>query len=82
MAPRWRELREAYPRIVTGMVLGIAVLLLMDLVLAYKRVRRRFLFGVPGPARRDPLSGRPEPRHKVPTAGRPTGARPVGEVSA
>lgn len=39
MAPRWRELRKAYPRIVTGMVLGIAVLLLMDVVLAYKRVR-------------------------------------------
>ena len=39
MAPRWRELREAYPRIVTGMVLGIAVLLLTDLVLAYKRVQ-------------------------------------------
>jgi hypothetical protein len=39
MAQRWRELREAYPRIVTGMVLGIAVLLLADLVLAYKRVR-------------------------------------------
>jgi hypothetical protein len=39
MAPRWRELRETYPRIVTGMVLGIAVLLLTDLVLAYKRVQ-------------------------------------------
>lgn len=39
MAPRWRELREAYPRIITGMVLGIAVLLLTDLVLAYKRVQ-------------------------------------------
>jgi hypothetical protein len=39
MAPRWRELREAYPRIVTGTVLGIAVLLLTDLVLAYKRVQ-------------------------------------------
>jgi hypothetical protein len=39
MAPRWRELRDAYPRIVTGMVLGIAVLLLADLVLAYKRVQ-------------------------------------------
>jgi hypothetical protein len=39
MAPRWRELREAYPRIVTGMFLGIAVLLLTDLVLAYKRVQ-------------------------------------------
>ena len=39
MALRWRELREAYPRIVTGMLLGIAVLLLTDLVLAYKRVQ-------------------------------------------
>ena len=39
MAPRWRELREAYPRIVTGMVLSIAVLLLTDLALAYKRVQ-------------------------------------------
>ena len=39
MTPRWLELREAYPRIVTGMVLGIAVLLLTDLVLAYKRVQ-------------------------------------------
>lgn len=39
MAPRWRELWDAYPRIVTGMVLGIVVLLLMDLVVAYKRVQ-------------------------------------------
>lgn len=39
MAPRWRELREAYPRMATGMVLGIVVLLLTDLVLAYKRVQ-------------------------------------------
>ena len=39
IARRWRELWDAYPRIVTGMVLGIAVLLLMDLVLAYKRVQ-------------------------------------------
>jgi len=36
---RWRELRDAYPRIVTGMVLGIAALLLTDVVLAYKRVQ-------------------------------------------
>jgi hypothetical protein len=36
---RWRELWEVYPRIVKGMVLGIAVLLLTDLVLAYKRVQ-------------------------------------------
>ena len=39
MGPRWRELREGHPRIVTGMALGIAVLLLTDLVLAYKRVQ-------------------------------------------
>jgi hypothetical protein len=39
MAPRWRELREAYPRIAAGMVLAIAALLLTDLVLAYKRVQ-------------------------------------------
>jgi len=39
MAPRWRAVWEAYPRIVTGMLLGIAVLLLTDLVLAYKRVQ-------------------------------------------
>lgn len=32
-------LREAYPRIVTGVALGIAVLLLTDLFLAYKRVQ-------------------------------------------
>jgi len=39
MARRWRELWEAYPRIVMGMVLGIAFLLLTDLVLGYKRVQ-------------------------------------------
>lgn len=39
MAPHWRELREAYPRIATGMVLGIAFLLLTDLALAYKRLQ-------------------------------------------
>ena len=39
MAQRWRELREAYPRIATGMVLGIAFLLLTDLVLAYERLQ-------------------------------------------
>lgn len=38
-ARRWSELWDAYPRIVAGMVLGIAVLLLLDLALAYKRVR-------------------------------------------
>jgi hypothetical protein len=36
---RWRELWAAYPRIVTGMVLGIVVLLLTDLALAAKRVQ-------------------------------------------
>jgi hypothetical protein len=36
---RWRELRDAYPRIVTGMLLGIAVLLPTDVVVAYKRVQ-------------------------------------------
>lgn len=39
MAVRWRELREAHPRIVTGVVLGLAILLLVDLVLLYERVR-------------------------------------------
>lgn len=39
MAPRWGKLHDAYPRIVTGMVLGIVVLLLTDVVLAYKRVQ-------------------------------------------
>ena len=39
MALRLREVREAYPRIATGMALGIALLLLTDLVLAYKRVQ-------------------------------------------
>jgi hypothetical protein len=39
MARPWRELWEAYPRIVKGMVLGISVLLLTDLVLVYVRVQ-------------------------------------------
>jgi hypothetical protein len=39
MAPRWRELWKAHPRIVTGMLVAIAVLLLTDLLLAYKRVQ-------------------------------------------
>jgi hypothetical protein len=39
MAPRWRDLRQAYPRIVTGTVLAIGVLLLADLVLAYNRIQ-------------------------------------------
>jgi hypothetical protein len=39
MPPSWRELREAYPRLVTGLFLGMSVLLVADLVLAYKRVQ-------------------------------------------
>jgi hypothetical protein len=39
MAPRWLELWDAYPRIVTGTVLAIAVLLLGDVVVVYKRVQ-------------------------------------------
>ena len=39
MTPRWRELPKAYPRTVRGVLLGMAALLLMDLVLAYKRVQ-------------------------------------------
>ena len=39
MTQRWRELRKAYPRIATGMVLGIAFLLLTDLILAYERLQ-------------------------------------------
>jgi hypothetical protein len=39
MTLRWRELRRAYPRIVTGMLLGIAALLLTDVVLVYERVQ-------------------------------------------
>jgi hypothetical protein len=39
MAPRWRELGEAYPRIATGVAVGIAVLLLADLGLAYEWAR-------------------------------------------
>jgi hypothetical protein len=39
MASRWRELWDAYPRIVTGMVLAIAFLLLLDLGVAYRRVQ-------------------------------------------
>jgi len=39
MTLRWRELQAAYPRIVTGMAVGIAVLLLADLALVYKRVQ-------------------------------------------
>ena len=39
MAPRWRELWEAYPRIATGVLLSIAFLLLADLLLVSERVR-------------------------------------------
>ena len=39
MALRWRELRESHPRMVAGIGGGIAVLLLIDLVLAYKSVQ-------------------------------------------
>ena len=39
MALRWRELRASHPRMVAGIVGGIAVLLLTDLVLAYKSVQ-------------------------------------------
>lgn len=39
MAARWRELRAAGPRIGTGVVVGIAILLLIDLVLVYERVQ-------------------------------------------
>jgi len=39
VTPRWRELREVYPRIAMGTALGIGVLLLADLALAYKRVQ-------------------------------------------
>jgi len=39
MIRRWRALREVYPRIATGMLVGMAVFLLTDLVLAYKRVQ-------------------------------------------
>jgi hypothetical protein len=39
MTPRWRQLRQAYPRVVAAMVLGIGVLVLTDLVLAYKRMQ-------------------------------------------
>jgi hypothetical protein len=38
-APGGLELRQAYPRIVTGIVLGIAVLLPTDIVLVCKRVQ-------------------------------------------
>jgi hypothetical protein len=35
--PRWGEFREAYPRIVVAMAVGMAALLLVDGILAYKR---------------------------------------------
>jgi len=39
MTLRWREFREAYPRLFVAMALGVAVLLLTDLALVYERVR-------------------------------------------
>lgn len=39
MSLRWRELRRAYPRIVTGILLGIVALLLTDVLLMYERVQ-------------------------------------------
>jgi len=39
--PRWSEFREAYPRILTAMVLGLAALLALDGWLLYKRVAYR-----------------------------------------
>lgn len=39
MTRRWTELRAAYPRAVAGLGLGIALLLLSDLVLVFERVR-------------------------------------------
>jgi hypothetical protein len=43
MAPCWIAFRKVYPRVVTGMVLGIAVLLLTHLVLTYERGHGREL---------------------------------------
>jgi hypothetical protein len=37
MAPRWQELRENYPRIFAGALLGISILVLTDLVVGYER---------------------------------------------
>jgi len=39
--PRWAEFREAYPRIVTAMALGLVVLLALDTWVLYKRVSYR-----------------------------------------
>lgn len=39
MVLHWRELRESHPRMVAGIVVGIAAMLLTDLVLAYKSVQ-------------------------------------------
>ena len=39
--PRWAEFREAYPRIVTAMALGLVALLTLDAWLVYKRVSLR-----------------------------------------
>ena len=39
MTSRWSGLRTAYPRTLAGVVLGIALLLVTDLVLVYERLR-------------------------------------------
>lgn len=39
--PRWAEFREAYPRIVTAMALGLLALLALDAWVLYKRVSYR-----------------------------------------
>jgi hypothetical protein len=39
MASGWRELRQAHPRILAGMILVIAALVLTDFALAYKRMQ-------------------------------------------
>ena len=39
--PRWAEFRGAYPRIVTGMALGLLALLALDAWVLYKRVSYR-----------------------------------------
>ncbi len=44
IAPRWRELRKIYPRITAGAVVGIAVLLLIDLVLLAQLLQYRRQF--------------------------------------
>jgi hypothetical protein len=39
--PRWAEFREAYPRIVTAMALGLVALVVLDAWVLYKRVSYR-----------------------------------------